>query len=229
MGSGTIDKMIISKYKAIIFDWDGTLVDTCGLILDAHNHVRKHYDHDLWTMEDFLGQASMSAREYYPLVYGDKSDEAQDILYGYVEEHHLKYLKPMDGVIDLFENITSHNIPMSIVSNKRHKTLNIEVDHVGWRDQFETIVGAGQAEKDKPAADPLYMALGQKQGDLTPQDILYVGDTETDLLCAQNAKCDVVLVQSDKPRPDLIEKYAPDYACHNLSELIDLLNTAKAA
>ena len=34
----------MNQYKAIIFDWDGTLVDTCGLILDAHNHVRDAYD-----------------------------------------------------------------------------------------------------------------------------------------------------------------------------------------
>lgn len=86
---------MINKYKAVIFDWDGTIVDTCGLILDAHNHVRKYYDEPLWTMEDFMGRASQSAREYYPTVYGDKADEAQEILYEYIEKKHLEYLEPM--------------------------------------------------------------------------------------------------------------------------------------
>lgn len=220
---------MITNYKAIIFDWDGTIVDTCGLILDAHNHVRDYYGHALWTMEDFLGQASQSAREYYPTVYGDKAEEAQEVLYGYVEEHHLNYLKPMNKIDDLFNLITAKNIPMSVVSNKRHKTLNIEVDHTNMRHHFKVIIGAGVAPKDKPSADPLYMALGQMDGNLTPQDILYVGDTETDLLCAQNAGCDVVLVQSDKPRPDLIEKYKPAYSCDDIGGLIALIEMAETA
>ncbi len=218
---------MISNYKAIIFDWDGTLVDTCGLVLDAHNHVRKTYNYPLWTMEDFLGQASQSAREYYPTVYGDKSDEAQALLYEYVTEHHLTFLKPMDNVNDLLKIINDSNIPMGVVSNKRHKTLNIEIDHMQWRSHFKSAIGAGKATKDKPATDPLLMALNEMDSNLKPADILYIGDTETDLLCAQNAKCDIALIQSDKPRPDLISKYSPDYTCNNLLELIDLIKSHK--
>ena len=68
----------LKNYKAVIFDWDGTLVDTCGLILKAHNHVRKHYNQPEWTMDDFLGCASQSAREYYPTVYGDEDEIFED-------------------------------------------------------------------------------------------------------------------------------------------------------
>lgn len=214
---------MISKYKAIIFDWDGTLVNTCGLILNAHNHVRSHYNHPLWTMDDFLGRASQSAREYYPTVYGDKAEEAQKVLYDYVEEHHLKFLKPMDHVELLFDYIHQSNVPMAVVSNKRHKTLYVEADHVKWKHHFKAMIGAGEAAKDKPSAEPLLMALSLMEGELTPADILYVGDTETDLLCAQNAGCDIAFIQSDAPRPDLIEKYSPAYACHNIEEFIALL------
>lgn len=214
---------MISNYKAIIFDWDGTLVDTCGLVLDAHNHVRGHYDFPLWTMEDFLGRASQSAREYYPTIYGDKADEAQIILYDYVKKHHLDSLKPMNNATDLFDAINHLNIPMGIVSNKRHDTLNIEIDYMQWRAHFKSAIGAGKANKDKPSIAPLLMALNEIDNQLTPADILYVGDTETDLLCAQNAACDIVLIQSDKPRPDLISQYSPAYACHSILELIEMI------
>lgn len=212
---------IISKYKAIVFDWDGTLVDTCGLILDAHNHARKYMGHEVWTMDDFLGQASKSAREYYPEVYGERSDEAMKVLYEYVEEHHLTYLKPMVGALEILELFQSHQIPMAVVSNKRHETLLIEADTVEWAHHFQTIIGAGHAAKDKPAADPLIMALDAMEGDLTPSDILYIGDTETDLICCKNAGCDAVLIQSDKPRPDLLEAYQPKYAYFDLVSLIE--------
>lgn len=198
----------MNQYKAIIFDWDGTLVDTCGLILDAHNHVRQHFNKPLWTMDDFLGSASKSAREYYPEIYGDDADQAQAVLYDFVEEHHLNYLKPMDGAIDLVKSI---DLPVGIVSNKRHKTLMLEIEHLGVAGYFDCIVGAGVADKDKPSADPLLKGIQDICQDLSPDDILYVGDTETDLLCAKNTKCDIAFIQSEGERPDLVEKYTPQY------------------
>jgi phosphoglycolate phosphatase len=211
----------LKNYKAIIFDWDGTLVDTCGLILDAHNHVRKHYNVPLWTMNDFLGRASKSAREYYPEIYGDKAEEAQIVLYEFVADHHLKYLKAMSQVEELCDVIKVQNIPMALVSNKRHDFLHKEVDVMGWRDYFSSIIGAGHAARDKPAIDPLVMAMAEISPDLKAADILYIGDTETDLLTAQNAGAPNVFIQSDQPRPDLIEKYAPNYAFLSISELLD--------
>lgn len=213
---------MIEKYKAIIFDWDGTLVDTCGLILDAHNHVRTYMGQELWTMDDFMGRASQSAREYYPKIYGDRAEEAQKVLYEFVEEHHLTYLKTMPNAANL---LSACPLPMGVVSNKRHGTLHTEIKAMNWEEFFVCVIGAGRAKKDKPSPDPLLMAIKEIDPDLKPSDILYVGDTETDLLCAQNAGCPVALVQSDKPRPDLIKKYNPDYAWDDLSPFLAEIST----
>ena len=166
-------------------------------------------------MEDFMGRASQSAREYYPKVYGDDAGKAQEILYDYVEEHHLNYLELPEGVKECLDELQSSNMPMAVVSNKRHKTLLKEIEYLGFESYFQFIIGAGVAVKDKPSPDPLLAAIDELNPDFTPQDILYVGDTETDLLTAQNAKTDIVFIQSDKPRPDLIKKYQPSY--HYLS------------
>ncbi len=203
----------LNKYKAIIFDWDGTLVDTCGLILKAHNFVRETFGEAVWTMEDFLGTASKSAREYYPEVYGERSDEAQTVLYDFVEKHHIDMMKPMDNakaLIDFIKNETDMHI--GVVSNKRHKTLLKEAQHLGWHDHFDCFIGAGIAAKDKPSPDPLLMGMADISEVLRPDNVLYIGDTETDLLTAKNTGCDIVFIQSDSPRPDLIEKYSPTYS-----------------
>jgi len=214
---------MLDKYKAVIFDWDGTLVDTCGLILDAHNHVRKHFDKPLWTMDNFLGAASESAREYYPKVYGERSDEAQVVLYDYVEANHLDYLEPMSDAQNLLELIKQSGLPMAVVSNKRHKTLLIEIEHVGYRDYFDFVIGAGVANKDKPSPDPLLDAINALEEGLSPQEILYVGDTETDLLTAKNTNSPFAFIQSEASRPDLIEKYAPDYNYLSISEFLEAI------
>jgi len=200
---------LTQNVKAFVFDWDGTLVDTCGLILDAHNHVRKYMGQVEWTMDDFLGRASQSAREYYPQVYGDRAEEAQAVLYDFVLEKHLEYMKVIPSAKEILDYLKAQNMTMAVVSNKRHDVLIKEIKTLGWMDYFEVIVGAGEAEKDKPSEIPLLLALSRLDTPLNPSEILYIGDTETDLLCGKNAKAKTVLVQSDKPRPDLIEKYAP--------------------
>ena len=210
----------MDQYKSIIFDWDGTLVDTCGLFLDAHNHVRTYMGQELWTMENFLGRASKSAREYYPEIYGDRADEAQTVLYDYVRKHHLDYLNPMDGALDLIKYLYSQNFFLGVVSNKKHDVLCKEIEQFGWQTYFDVVIGAGYAAADKPSPIPLLLAIDQIGKGLTQKDVLYVGDTETDLLCAQNAKLPIAFIQSNRPRPDLIEKYNPAYIHDDLLSFI---------
>lgn len=216
---------MIHLYKAIVFDWDGTLADTCDLILSAHNHVRAHMGQELWTMDDFFGRPSQSAREYYPQIYGGRADEAQKILYDYVEENHLKLLKPMDHAKEVLMGLNSLLIDTAVVSNKRHDTLHKEVNALQWGDHFASIIGAGVAEKDKPAADPLLMALAEINSSYEPADILYIGDTETDLLCAKNAGCPVAYIQTGAMRPELIDKYKPLYVWNDLSPLWEVIRS----
>lgn len=208
-------------YKAAIFDWDGTMVDTCGLILNAHNHVRECFDMPLWTMDDFLGRASQSAREYYPQIYGNDADEAQRVLYEYVGEHHLSHLKPIDGVLQVLDQLKAAGVRLGVVSNKRHDTLIKEIDHLGWEDYFEGVVGAGHAEKDKPSEIPLLLVMTYIDKTLDVSDVLYFGDTETDLLCAQNANVDIVFVPFEKQRPELIENYNPRHYGNNIGEIVE--------
>ena len=208
----------LDKYKAVIFDWDGTLVDTCGILLEAHNHVRTSFEEPLWTMEEYMAKPSFSAREFFKMIYDGRAEEAEIIFYEFIEEKHLEFLKPMNGVVEFFE-LT--DLPLGVVSNKRHPTLNIEVDKMEWRPQFKSIIGAGQAKKDKPAPDPLLMAINEIDENIQGSDILYVGDTETDLLTGKAVGADLVFIQSDRPRPDLIEKHIPSYVFDDLKSFVD--------
>ncbi len=208
-------------YKAIIFDWDGTLVDTCDMILNAHNHVREHYKLPLWTMDNFLGEASKSTRENYPKIYKDESDNAQKLLYNFFEDKHLDFLEPINDAKKQLDRLEKLNIPMGIVSNKKHHLLLKEINHLNWENYFQTAIGAGHAEKDKPDSAPLNLAIKNINPELKNNEILYIGDTETDLLTAKNTQCDVALIPSDKPRPDLINKYSPQYAADDLTSAIN--------
>ena len=197
----------MENIKAILFDWDGTLVDTCQLVLDAHNHVRQKMGLIPWSMNDFLSGGSKSTREYYPEIYGERAEQAEEILYTYVEANHLDYLKEMPEAQALLKSIA---VPMGVVSNKRHHTLVKEVKALGWESFFETIVGAGRAEQDKPSPKPIEMAREELSIRVSNHEILYVGDTETDLKCSDNAGCQSCLIQNGKRAEDLKQQYTPE-------------------
>ena len=202
---------VLERYKAIIFDWDGTLVDSTDWVLGAHNHVRQFMAKPLWTKDDIFGCSSLSTRELYPEIYGDRAEEAMDLLFEYTRENNLKGANPYEQAEELLSTLIADGYHLGVVSNKRHEPLEDMIDHLNWGKYFSSTVGAGHVDRDKPSAIPLLHSINEIHPDMTPSDILYVGDTETDLLCAQNTGCDVVFIQSDGERPDLIEKYAPKY------------------
>ena len=171
----------------VIFDWDGTLVSTLPLLHKAHNYARESLGYPSWSMQEYKSHMHYSARELYPNLYAERADEAYKALYKYVDEHHIKELEVLAGAEGLLQFFDDRNIPMILVSNKTHRYLVKEVEHLGWQDYFKGIIGAGVAEKDKPETHPVNMIM-QKRSIPTSllENAIFVGDTGTDVKCAQN-------------------------------------------
>jgi phosphoglycolate phosphatase len=178
---------------AILFDWDNTLVDSWDLIFHSYNKTLVRFGLKPWK-EDFA-QKNMqhSGRESFPKLFGSKAEEAQAFFYKTFEENHLSALKPLPEVADLLDYLKERRIPMGIVSNKQGMILRKEVNHLGWQDYFGSVIGAGDARQDKPAADPALLALeGLK---VSPSlDVWFVGDTPVDWMCATAAGCRSIAV-----------------------------------
>lgn len=209
--------------KAVFFDWDGTLVDSLGLLISAHNHVRAAHGLTLWSDEDFFGAVTYSSRELYPKIYGDKSDDAQKMLYEYIHANHLQYLETMEGSKDLLDWLKAKNIPMAVISNKRNDILVREVEHLGWQDYFGVYMGAGIAPKDKPDGAPIIYALDKHPDDLKMEELLYVGDTETDLKTCKDAGCACAYIKQEGRSEGLVDLYKPSIVVTNVLELKEKL------
>lgn len=208
---------------AVFFDWDGTLVDSLGILITAHNHVRAAHGLQLWTEEEFFGAVTYSSRELYPKIYGDKSDAAQAMLYEFIHANHLDYLKTMEGAEYLLDTLTSMQIPLAVISNKRNDILVREVEALGWQKYFGVYIGAGVAEKDKPSAAPILYALDKHPQKPALADLIYVGDTETDLKATADAKCPCAYIKQEGRSEALIETYQPMIVVQNLTELREKL------
>ena len=207
----------------VFFDWDGTLVDSLPLLFESHNHVRREMGHKPWTMDEYRAIIVYSTRELYPRLYGDQSDTAQKMLYDYIVANHLQRLILLDGAQDLIETLATMKVPMGVVSNKRHDVLRREVEHLGWQKYFHVYNGAGVASADKPDAAPLLFAISQHPARPSIDDIIYVGDTESDLGCANAAGCPCAYIRHDLGQTDLETRFKPLIAVNNVVELKEKL------
>ncbi|MDR3424547.1 MAG: HAD family hydrolase [Alphaproteobacteria bacterium] len=180
--------------RAVIFDWDNTLVDSWGAISEAINFVRARYGLPTWNRQEVLANCTRSARESFPDWFGDKWQTAREEFYDHFGKVRQRAgIHPTDGAVDLLAWLYESKIPALVVSNKSGHVLREEAVQIGWTNLFASIVGAGDAARDKPArehADRALTLAGLQAG----ADILFIGDSESDVLCARNADCTPFLI-----------------------------------
>lgn len=179
---------MLKKPAAIFFDWDGTLIDGFTTIVGGYNAALSYFNLPLMTPDMARKKIRRSAREVFPLVFGEENaPQAMRLYFDYVRTNHLQTLQPIAGVESMLDKIRARDIVMGVVSNKTDPILRQEVEHLGWMPLFKAVLGAGITPRDKPAPDPLLKIAGECG--LTPQsqELWYIGDTETDMLAANAA------------------------------------------
>ena len=178
--------LTLPKPKAIIFDWDNTLVDTWPIIHDSLVETFEHMGEEAWSFEETKAKVGKSMRDHFPEIFGDKWEEAGDIYVSKYRENHLEALAPLPDVIEMLEFVAGTDLFRAVVSNKQGPTLRREAEHIGWDKYFHKLVGANDASRDKPFADPALLAL--KGSGITPgKNVWFVGDSTPDVDCAKAA------------------------------------------
>jgi phosphoglycolate phosphatase len=183
----------ITRPRAILFDWDNTLVDSWSTIHDALNVVMAAMDKPLWSLQETKERVRLSLRESFPLHFGDRWEEARRIYLDVFRAIHLDRLSPLPGCGDLLQGLADAGFFLGVVSNKTGELLRRETEWIGWSSLFGSVVGAGDAVLDKPNAAPVLLAL-EPSGITAGEAVWFVGDTGVDMACARNSGCVSVLL-----------------------------------
>jgi len=212
---------------AILFDWDNTLVDSIPSIGRAINITLTAMGQEPWPQKEMSQRIGRSLREVFPDIFGAKWQEAREIFYAAFERSHLEELKALPGAIEVLKNANSLGLVLGVVSNKVQKYLEREVEHLRWNQYFFRVVGAGHANRDKPAPEPVFSVL-EGSGVDAGQDVWFVGDNLLDMECGTAAGCQTVLINKKSPNSKRFGRFMPNLHLQDLNEFGHLLKSLRS-
>lgn len=214
--------MILRRPRAILFDWDNTLVDSWPCIQESYNRTFRHFGMPEWDMDATKANVAKSLRDSFPSMFGDRWEEAREVFYRSFEAIHLSHLQPLPGAREMLDALAEAGITLGVVSNKVGSYLRLEADILGWTALFTRLVGATDAEADKPHPAPVHAAL--EPAGLSPgAEVWFVGDSGIDLHCAVNSGCVPILLRPEPPRPGEFDAHPPRRhlsCCEGLASLV---------
>jgi phosphoglycolate phosphatase len=190
--------MSLPRPSFLLFDWDNTLIDSWDCLREALNATFRQFGLPEWSKDETKARVALSLRDSFPKLFGDRWEEARGVYHANFEAVHLKRLAPLPGTAEMLEQLFQLGLPMAVVSNKTGRYLRQEAQHLGWEPYFRQLVGANDAPRDKPASEPVLMALDGSGVGLGAH-VWLAGDSPIDMECARNAGATPILLRAEEP------------------------------
>ncbi len=211
------------KFKGVIFDLDGTLVNSLEDIADAMNTVLQNLDYPTHGYDDyqyFIGSGLRNlVSKSLPSTHNDENqiEHCYDLMVQIYRDNCTNQTKPYNGIVELLDELKSLNIKLSVFSNKAD-ALTKEITDFLFPSYFNPIVGLSLESLKKP--NPFEALEISKNWGLQPEEMIFVGDSGIDMQTATNANMQAVgVIWGYRPKEELVENGAK----HILSHPLDLI------
>jgi pyrophosphatase PpaX len=205
----------------VLFDFDGTVVDSGSMILASFRHATKTVlDRELSNAE-LLAAVGTPLHAQMRLIDAERADELVAVYRAHNEPLH-DTLQPCDGVLDVLRRLKDEGRRLGIVTAKRGATVELAFAVLPLRDYFDVVVAAEDVERHKPAPDPVLVALERLQAQ--PDEAVYVGDSPFDVAAAKAAGVHSVAVTwGGIYGEEALRAERPDEIVSTPRELLDVL------
>ncbi len=199
------------KIDTIIFDLDGTLLNSLGDLHACFNHAIKSFGYPERTLEEiksYVGNGIKKAIERaLPCPIEDSNlNKIVDYFRIYYREHMLEFTQPYDGVIEMLEELTKKGYKLAVVSNKYDDAVKMLTQNYLGK-YIKVGIGEGYGIRKKPEIDGVLAAIDELGSKI--ENAIFIGDSDVDIRTAENAGIPCISVTWGFREKDfLIEKGA---------------------
>ena len=213
------------KYNSVIFDLDGTLLDTLGDLRDSVNFALEKNDLPKRTTEEirsFVGNGirlliERSVPENIPLEIVDKCFlDFKD----YYKDHSAISTKPYDGIIDLMKKLKSKGVKIAVVSNKADFAVKTLMEDY-FSGLYDCAYGERAGVPRKPAPDGVFGAISEMGAEA--ENTVYIGDSEVDVETSKNAKLPCIAVTWGFRDKEVLESLCPEDIVDSPSDILNII------
>jgi pyrophosphatase PpaX len=211
------------RFRFVLFDLDGTLIDSGPIILASMQHaVRTVLDRESGYEELAATVGGQGLVAQMTELAPDRADELVEVYRVHNDPLH-DTLQAFTGMVDVLPKLRGDGRRLGIVTAKRHRTVALALDRFPWlKEQFEVVIAHEDTQRHKPDPDPVLEAL--HRFDAAPRDAAYVGDSPFDIEAAKSAGVFAVAVSWGGIHSDeRLLAEAPDAFVHAPEELVDVV------
>ncbi len=215
----------MSQYTCMLFDVDGTLLDTKNLILSSFRAMLHEYGGDHVTDETIVSHMGIPLDRQIEIFLGVTEQEKVDEIRGFYVEYQKtifrEYIRPFDGVKESLETLKSRGVMMGIVTSRLLPSLISYLEFTGLSDYFSVVITPEITRKHKPHPEPVLAAMEKLNA--LPEKTAFVGDAVFDMQAGQSAGVATVFAGWG---PNLVDDlpFRPTHAFNHFAELTSLLN-----
>lgn len=213
------------KYKAVIFDMDGTILNTLEDLKNATNYSLRQFGMPERSLEEvrmFVGNGirKLVERAVPSGTSEEKIAQIFDVFLEYYEIHSADNTSPYPGILELVEKLKKSGIKTAVSTNKADVPAQ-ELGREYFNGIFDLIVGQQDGLKVKPAPDSVNKILSIL--DIQKKDAIYIGDSDVDVQTAKNSGLDFIGVSWGFRGREFLEKNGAKNIVDNANEILDLV------
>lgn len=216
--------------KGIIFDMDGTILNTIDDVVVSVNYAMRYFnlpEKTIQEVKDGIGRGAINLIEDVVPKETTQEDilKIYEVYQTYYDKHNNDLTAPYDGILELLSTLKEQGYKLAVVSNK-YRYLVEALNHDIFKDYFDISMGEMEGIPIKPAPDMIYIAL--KEMNLSKDEVIFIGDSDVDMMTANHAQIKSIGVTWGYRSKEVLKKHQASYIVDQPIDILNIINEVNA-